>query len=104
MFHIGFFRTTLAVLQCVCKSCSRVLITGKARKRHLAYMRDPRIDAVRKAKNFKAIVDVRPSRTRALCVRVCVHALHGCVHARVFEFGWLCVIEWLFFTRSGIWY
>lgn len=60
VYHIGFFKTTIAVLQCVCKTCSRVLVSGKSRKRHLAYMRDPRLDAVRKAKNFKAIIDVCP--------------------------------------------
>lgn len=59
VYHVGFFRTTIAVLQCICKRCSRVLLTGKPRKRHIMYMRDPRIDAVRKAKNFKAIIDVR---------------------------------------------
>jgi DNA-directed RNA polymerase beta' subunit len=59
VFHIGFFKTTIAVLQCICKKCSRVLLSDKVRKRHLTYMRDPRIDAVRKAKNFKAITDVR---------------------------------------------
>lgn len=26
MFHIGFFKQTLAVLSCTCKACSRVLL------------------------------------------------------------------------------
>jgi len=27
VFHIGYFKNTLQVLQCICKSCSRLLLT-----------------------------------------------------------------------------
>jgi DNA-directed RNA polymerase III subunit RPC1 len=58
VFHIGYFRATLNVLQCICKTCSRVLLTGKSRKRHLAMMKDPRLDNVRKEIVFRAIMEV----------------------------------------------
>jgi DNA-directed RNA polymerase III subunit RPC1 len=27
VFHIGFFKQTLSVLSCICKTCSRVLLS-----------------------------------------------------------------------------
>ena len=31
VFHIGYFKHTLSVLQCICKSCARVLLTDDER-------------------------------------------------------------------------
>ena len=32
VFHIGYFRSTLQILQCICKTCARVLLTDKDRR------------------------------------------------------------------------
>ncbi|WAQ96885.1 RPC1-like protein [Mya arenaria] len=44
-FHIGFFRTTITVLQMICKTCSRILLSPDVRKgflesfkRHMTYL------------------------------------------------------------------
>lgn len=35
VFHIGYFKNTLQILQAICKTCSRVLATGEERRRTL---------------------------------------------------------------------
>lgn len=57
IFHIGFLRHTLHILQCICKSCSRVLLSESDRQRHLAKMRNPKTDALSKAQIFKKLVE-----------------------------------------------
>jgi DNA-directed RNA polymerase III subunit RPC1 len=80
VFHIGYFRAVISVLQCICKVCSRVLLTGKSRKKHQAMMRDPRLDSVRKGVVFKAVLEVR---ARGVCVCVCARARSNvCVAAQ----------------------
>jgi DNA-directed RNA polymerase III subunit RPC1 len=32
VFHIGYFRNTVQILQCICKSCSRVLLPDEERQ------------------------------------------------------------------------
>ncbi len=32
VFHVGYFRSIIQVLQCICKSCSRVMMTPKVAK------------------------------------------------------------------------
>lgn len=50
VFHIGFLRATVDLLQCICRTCSRVLLSPDQRKGYLRLMRNPRMDALRKAK------------------------------------------------------
>jgi DNA-directed RNA polymerase III subunit RPC1 len=57
VFHIGFFRHTLKLLQCICKNCSRVLLEETHRQKHLAKMRNPKTDALGKAAVVKKLVD-----------------------------------------------
>ena len=35
VFHIGYFKNTREILQCICKSCSRVLLQDAERQRFL---------------------------------------------------------------------
>eukprot|EP00955_Chlamydomonas_euryale_P011314 122097-Chlamydomonas_euryale.AAC.1 len=35
VFHIGYFRNTVQILQCICKECSRVLLPDEERKQWL---------------------------------------------------------------------
>eukprot|EP01063_Lacrimia_lanifica_P012400 TRINITY_DN1901_c0_g1_i1.p1 TRINITY_DN1901_c0_g1~~TRINITY_DN1901_c0_g1_i1.p1 ORF type:complete len:1494 (+),score=519.21 TRINITY_DN1901_c0_g1_i1:154-4635(+) len=50
VFHIGFFKTVLQVLKCVCKGCSKVMLVGPDRERLLAKMRNKAIASSRKQK------------------------------------------------------
>ena len=35
VFHIGYFKNTRELLQCICKACSRVLLQDAERQRFL---------------------------------------------------------------------
>lgn len=35
VFHIGYFKNTVQILQCICKQCSRVLLPDEERRRTL---------------------------------------------------------------------
>ena len=48
---------TLNLLQCICKSCSRVLLPDYERKQQLKKMRSPRTDVLGKAALFKRALD-----------------------------------------------
>ena len=56
-FHIGYFKHTLNILQCICKTCSRVLMTDGDRRLLLKKMRNPRTDVLGKASIFKKVID-----------------------------------------------
>ena len=56
-FHIGYFKHTLNLLQCICKSCSRVLLTDAERLPLLKKMRNPRTDVLGKSSVFKKVLD-----------------------------------------------
>jgi len=75
MFHIGFFRHTLSLLQCICKSCSRVLLADHDRAKYLAKMRSTKTDSLAKTACFKNVVE------QCRKVRFCPHcrAFNGTV-------------------------
>jgi DNA-directed RNA polymerase beta' subunit len=39
VFHVGYFKNTIQLLQCICKSCSRVLLFGAERATWLKWVR-----------------------------------------------------------------
>ena len=39
VFHIGYLKSTLVTLQCICKTCSRVLLPPDERSRFLRQFR-----------------------------------------------------------------
>lgn len=55
VFHIGFFKAALQVLQDICKNCARVLLSNEERIAFLRRLRAPRIDSLQKASVVKAI-------------------------------------------------
>ena len=59
VFHIGYFKPLLAVLQCICKSCSHVLIPPEERQRTLRQMANPLVarDHIRRAAAVKRMVE-----------------------------------------------
>ena len=56
VFHIGFLRPTLDLLQCICKTCSRVLLGPDERRAFERAMRAPATDALRRARVRKRVV------------------------------------------------
>ena len=57
VFHIGYLRHTLHLLQCVCKTCSRVLLNDSEREHFLAKMRNPRTDVLAKNAILKKVIE-----------------------------------------------
>eukprot|EP00835_Amoeboradix_gromovi_P002001 NODE_104_length_19952_cov_0.449000.p1 type:complete len:1361 gc:universal NODE_104_length_19952_cov_0.449000:14372-18454(+) len=55
IFHYGFFKGTLAILQCICKGCSRVMIDEQSKKRYLRRYRTVDLEMTTKMKIFKDI-------------------------------------------------
>jgi len=57
VFHIGYIRHILRILQCVCKSCSRVLLDNSERDQYLRKMRNPQTDVLGKSATLKKVID-----------------------------------------------
>ena len=57
VFHIGFIKHTLNFLQCICKTCSRVLLVESEKDKVIRNMRNPNIDALAKMGHFKRVVE-----------------------------------------------
>lgn len=55
VFHIGYFRMVIHILQAICKTCSRVMIPEDSRRVYLKRMRNPQIDYIQKHYIFKSV-------------------------------------------------
>jgi DNA-directed RNA polymerase III subunit RPC1 len=66
-FHIGYIKHTLVILQCICKSCSRILLVDNEKERFLKQMRSPIVDALQKASIMKRVI------TRCKKYKICPH-------------------------------
>ena len=60
VFHVGYFKPLIAVLQCICKTCSRVLLHGEKRARFAKQLSHPLVlnDYVRRTAAMKRIVEM----------------------------------------------
>ena len=67
VFHAGFFKHTLTILQCICKKCSGILLPASERDGYLRKLRNPRTDALARAATFKKIVD--KCKRSGVCLR-----------------------------------
>lgn len=67
VFHIGYFRSTLQILQCVCKCCARVLLSDNERRVAARKFRNSSMERVRRENLFRKVLD------RCKRVRVCPH-------------------------------
>uniref|UniRef100_A0A8R1XTF5 DNA-directed RNA polymerase subunit n=3 Tax=Onchocerca TaxID=6281 RepID=A0A8R1XTF5_ONCVO len=70
VFHVGFFRLTIQMLQCICKFCSAMLITGEQKKAFLYQVNNPNLDYLRRKALHKRIVAA--SKKISVCSR-CGH-------------------------------
>ncbi|KAG2499255.1 hypothetical protein HYH03_002834 [Edaphochlamys debaryana] len=57
VFHIGYFKNTVQILQCICKSCSRVLLPDEERRVWLKRFRNPRLERVQRGLMFRKLND-----------------------------------------------
>ncbi|KAH9179794.1 beta and beta-prime subunits of DNA dependent RNA-polymerase [Lactarius sanguifluus] len=55
VFHIGFFKHTIAILQCICKTCARVLLEEPERRTHLKRFRRPNLENIQRQSLFKVV-------------------------------------------------
>ncbi|VDN04831.1 unnamed protein product [Thelazia callipaeda] len=67
VFHVGFFRLTIQMLQCICKFCSAMLINDEQKKAFLRQVNNPNMDYLRRKALHKRIVAV--SRKINVCSR-----------------------------------
>lgn len=72
VFHIGYLRATIRLLQCVCKRCSRVLLAEPERGSLLQRMRMPNTSSLQKMAMQKKVIES--------CKRV-----NKCPHCGVFN-------------------
>ncbi|KAK5973725.1 DNA-directed RNA polymerase subunit [Trichostrongylus colubriformis] len=56
VFHVGFFKLTIQVLQCICKSCSGLLLSDEQRAHYLRQVSNPNLDYLRRKALHKNIV------------------------------------------------
>ncbi|EPY49320.1 DNA-directed RNA polymerase III complex large subunit Rpc1 [Schizosaccharomyces cryophilus OY26] len=57
VFHIGYFKATMTILQNICKDCSSVLLTDPEKRQFLKELRRPGIDNLRRSQVCKRIND-----------------------------------------------
>ena len=54
VFHIGFFKHVISILQMVCKSCAGILLEESDRRRFLRRFRRPNLENLQRTQTFKA--------------------------------------------------
>ncbi|CAK5263000.1 unnamed protein product [Mycena citricolor] len=55
VFHVGFFKHTIAVLQCICKTCARVLLDETDRRVYIKRFRRPNLENIQRQAISKAV-------------------------------------------------
>ncbi|KAI6183781.1 DNA-directed RNA polymerase subunit [Aphelenchoides bicaudatus] len=56
VFHVGFFRLVIQMLQCICKRCSSVLLTGEKRMSLQKQIANPRLNYLQRKALHKKLV------------------------------------------------
>ena len=57
VFHVGYFKSIISVLQCICKNCAAVLLDEPTKRRFLNDLRRPNIDNLRRMKILKQVIE-----------------------------------------------
>ncbi|KAF9057391.1 hypothetical protein BJ165DRAFT_28479 [Panaeolus papilionaceus] len=55
VFHIGYFKHTIAILQAICKTCARVLLEEPDRRTYLKRFRRPNLENIQRQSLSKAV-------------------------------------------------
>ena len=85
VFHVGFFKHIVSILQMVCKSCSRILLEEPDRRRFLRRFRRPGLENLQRTQTFKAV------NTAARKVLYCPHC--GSTNGTVKKAGVLKIVH-----------
>lgn len=93
VFHIGFFRTTITVLQMICKSCSAILLPEDARRGFLDSLKRPNLGYLQLKGLRKKIYD------RCRKVSICVKC--GEYNGMVKKCGMLKIVHDRYKQRRG---
>lgn len=56
VYNVAYRDNIMNILKCICKSCARILLVEEIRKEFLKKMRNPRLEALKKAELLKEIV------------------------------------------------
>jgi len=85
VFHVGFFKHVISILQMICKSCSGVLLEEADRRRFLRRFRRPGLENLQRTQAFKAV------NTAARKMLYCPHC--GATNGTVKKAGALKVVH-----------
>ncbi|KAH8106355.1 beta and beta-prime subunits of DNA dependent RNA-polymerase [Cristinia sonorae] len=55
LFHIGYFKHTIGILQCICKTCSRVLLEEPDRRSYLKRFRRPNLENIQRQALIRSV-------------------------------------------------
>ncbi|KAI5955618.1 RPO31 [Candida jiufengensis] len=66
VFHVGYFKSIISVLQCICKNCASVLLDHQSKRQFLTELRRPNIDNLKRMKILKKISDQCKKQRRCL--------------------------------------
>ncbi|XP_067928267.1 DNA-directed RNA polymerase III subunit RPC1-like [Watersipora subatra] len=66
-FHIGYFRTCVTILQKICKTCSRILLTDDVKEHYLEVLKRPGMSYLHKKSLNKKIND--KTKKMSICIR-----------------------------------
>jgi DNA-directed RNA polymerase III subunit RPC1 len=63
VFHAGFMKHTIVILQCICKRCARLLLPLNERLTYLKRLKNSKTDALLKSGMFKKVVEMCKKNT-----------------------------------------
>lgn len=69
VFHVGYFKAIIQVLQCICKQCGAILLDEQMRRLFLDELRRPNIDNLRRMRILRRILDQCKKQRRCLKCR-----------------------------------
>lgn len=69
VFHVGYFKAIIQVLQCICKQCGAILLDEQTRRLFLEELRRPNIDNLRRMRILRRVLDQCKKQRRCLKCR-----------------------------------
>lgn len=69
VFHVGYFKAIIQVLQCICKGCGAILLDEQTRRAFLRDLRMPHLDNYRRMQTLKKILEQCKKQRRCLKCR-----------------------------------
>lgn len=66
VFHVGYFKATIQILQGVCKNCASILLSDDDKRQFLTELRRPGVDNLRRMGTLKKVLDQCKKQRRCL--------------------------------------